>query len=125
MLVCITTYTSPKTANATTSKSILLTNIPFLLPLLLSGLVVNCGFNVDCIVDIVDVDVKEDIVCIDTDGDINGINTYEDIIGINNKEDVAGIIVDEDIITEIMNNQSNISHTFNYNIFINNHDRIQ
>ena len=65
MLVYITTYANPKTTNATTRKSTLLKNSPFLLSLLL------CGLNAECIVD---------IVAIDRDGGIVGIDIDEDII---------------------------------------------
>ena len=66
----ITTYASPKTTNATTTKSTPLMNTPFLLSLLLCDFEVNCGLNVDCLdVDILDVDRDEDIVVIDTDED--------------------------------------------------------
>ena len=61
----ITTYASPKTTNATTTKSTPLMNTPFLLSLLLCDFEVNCGLNVDCL----DVDRDEDIVVIDTDED--------------------------------------------------------
>ena len=67
MLVYITTYAIPKTANATTSKSTPLMNTPFLLSLLHCGFEVNCGLNIDCIIDSLDVDRDEDIVVIDTD----------------------------------------------------------
>ena len=60
MLVYTTTYASPKTTNATTTKSIPLMNAPFLLSLLHSGFEVNCGLNIDCIVDSLDVDRDED-----------------------------------------------------------------
>ena len=53
MLVHITTYASPKIANATTSKSTPLMNTPFLLSLLYCDFELNCGLNADCIVDIV------------------------------------------------------------------------
>ena len=56
MLVYIATYASPKTANATTIKSIPLMNTPFILSFLLCGFEVNCGLNVECIVDDLDVD---------------------------------------------------------------------
>ena len=62
MLVYIITYTSPKTANATTNKSTPLMNTPFLLSLSHCGFEVNCGLNVECIVDIVDIDIDEDII---------------------------------------------------------------
>ena len=51
MLVCIPTYESIKTANATTSKIIPLMNTPFLMSLLHCDFEVNCGLNADCIVD--------------------------------------------------------------------------
>ena len=86
MLVYITTYTSPKRAIATTSKSTPLMNTPFLLPL--SHCELNCA---DCIVDIVDVDTDRNIVGID---------------------DVVAIDTDEDTITKIRNNESNVLYSY-------------
>ena len=82
MLVYITTYANPKIAIATTSKSTPLMNTPFLLSLLHCRFELNCGLNVDCIVDIVDVD---DVVAIDTD---------------------------EDTITKTKNNESNVLYSY-------------
>ena len=123
MLVYITTYASPKTANATTSKSTPLMNTLLLLSLLHSGFEVNCGLNDDCFVDVDDVDedvvgVDEDgnivgidtdgnIVGIDTDGNIVGIDTDGNIVGIDKDDDIVDIDTDEDIITEIKNNYNN------------------
>ena len=67
MLVYITTYANSKTTNATTRKSTLLKNSPFLLSLLLCGFELNCNLNADCIVDIVAIYRDGDIVGIDTD----------------------------------------------------------
>ena len=44
-------------------------NTPFLFSLLLCGFEVNCGLNIDCIVDGLVVSRGEDIVDIDTDED--------------------------------------------------------
>ena len=86
MLVYITTYAIPKTANATTSKSTPLMNTPFLLSSLLCGFEVNCGLNVDSIIDSLVVNRDEDIVVIDRDGNIVVIDTDEDnITEIKNK----------------------------------------
>ena len=87
MLVYITTHAIPKTANATTSKSTPLMKTPFLLSLLLCGFKVNCGLNVDCIVDGLVVNRDENIVVIETDGNILGIVVDEDIVVIDTDED--------------------------------------
>ena len=76
MLACITTYASPKTADETTKKSIPLMNTPFLLSLLLSGFEVNCGLNVDCIVDIVEIDLDEDIIAETENNESNILYNY-------------------------------------------------
>ena len=61
-LVYVTTYASPKTANATTTKSTPLMNIPFLSSLLLCRFKVNCDLSADSIVDVVGIDLDEDII---------------------------------------------------------------
>ena len=76
MLVYITTYASPKTENETTKKSIPLMNTPFLLSLLLSGFEVNCGLNVDCIVDIVGIDLDKDIISETKNNESNILYNY-------------------------------------------------
>ena len=70
MLVCITTYKSIKTANATTSNILPLMNTPFLMSLLHCDFEVNCGLNTDCIVDNVGIYRDDDIVNVDRDEDI-------------------------------------------------------
>ena len=108
----ITTYASPKTANATTSKSTPLMNTPFLLSLLLCGFEVNCGLNVDSIVDGLDVDRDEDIVVIDTDGNILGIVVDEDIVVIDTDGNIVGIVFDKDIVV-IDRDEDNITEIKN------------
>ena len=87
----ITTYASPKVANATTTKSTLLFNTQFLLSLLLRGFEVNCGLNVECIIDIADVDRYEDSTGIDRDGAVAGIDRDEDVVVFDRDGDVVGI----------------------------------
>ena len=100
ILVYTTTYASPKTANATTSKSTPLMNTPFLLSLLLCGFEVNCGLNIDCIVDGLVVNRDEDIVDINTDGNILGIVVDENVVVIDTDGNIIGIDTDEDIVVK-------------------------
>ena len=69
MLVYITPSLVLKQQILTTTKSTPLMNTPFLFSLLLCGFEVNCGLNIDCIVDGLVVSRGEDIVDIDTDED--------------------------------------------------------
>ena len=81
----ITTYTSPKTANETTSKSTPLMNTLLLFSLLHCCFELNCGLNADCIVNIV------------------AINTDGTIVGIYRNDDTVDIDRDEESITETKN----------------------